>query len=201
MLYNGQLWDHKIHFQEINLCRSNQRRLESNQTHRIPCKDLTYQTLMLPAPSSSPLYSFNNHEILRGSPNTLALLKYSQETTTTKKISNRKGVSEKLSVPKASVVIVAAGEMKTVILQGVVYRAMHLYPRGFVLPPSHSADCHAWNCTLSRRFAEQRSEACMQLNLGGRKGREVWQVLKPGEGMQTISVKGIGKFLVWKLIC
>lgn len=113
MLYNGQLWDHKIHFQEINLCRSNQRRLESNQTHRIPCKDLTYQTLMLPAPSSSPLYSFNNHEILRGSPNTLALLKYSQETTTTKKISNRKGVSEKLSVPKASVVIVAAGEMKT----------------------------------------------------------------------------------------
>lgn len=85
MLYNGQLWDHKIHFQEINLCRSNQRRLESNQTHRIPCKDLTYQTLMLPAPSSSPLYSFNNHEILRGSPNTLALLKYSQETTTTKK--------------------------------------------------------------------------------------------------------------------
>lgn len=111
MLYNGQLWDHKIHFQEINLCRSNQRRLESNQTHWIPCKDLTYQTQMLPAPPSSPLYSFNNHEILRGSPNTLALLKYSQETK--KKISNRKGVSEKLSVPKASVVIVAAGEMKT----------------------------------------------------------------------------------------
>lgn len=76
---------------------------------------------MLPAPSSfPPPYSVNNHKILRGSPNTLALLKYSQETTTTKKISNRKGVSEKLSVPKASVVIVAAGEMKTVILQGVV---------------------------------------------------------------------------------
>lgn len=76
---------------------------------------------MLPAPSSFPPYSVNNHKILRGSPNTLALLKYSQETTTTTtKISNRKGVSEKLSVPKASVVIVAAGEMKTVILQGVV---------------------------------------------------------------------------------